>query len=309
VSVAVTALVPTHSHGQLLARAVHSALRQSVGELEVLIVGDGPTPATRECALALASEDARVRYFEFEKGARHGELHRHRVLTEHARGSAVLYLSDDDLWLDDHAAHMLELLGQADFAHALSCWFKPNGDADATVIDLADPGHRAAVLEGAKTPSLSVGGHTLDAYRRLPHGWRTTPDGIHTDSWMWRQFLAEDWVRAVSGTRPTVVHLPAAGRPGWSEAQRIEEIDRYEQEIARPDWRRRHAEALVRALLVQEGWREGEAAALQRWGEGLEAQITEVWEDRARVYAILEGGPPPATPTLRARVRAFLRRA
>jgi hypothetical protein len=149
----------------------------------------------------------------------------------------------------------------------------------------------------------------MDAYRRLPHGWRTTPDGIHTDSWMWRQFLAEDWVCAASGTRPTVVHLPAAGRPGWSEAQRLEEIDRYEREIARPDWPRRHAEALVRALLGQEAWREGEAAALQRWGEGLEAQLKEVWDDRARVYAILESDAPSEAPTLRTRVRGVRRRA
>jgi GalNAc5-diNAcBac-PP-undecaprenol beta-1,3-glucosyltransferase len=285
----ITALVPTHSHGPLLAHAVRSALGQSVRELEVLIVGDGPTPATRECAQALAAADERVRYFEFEKGPRHGELHRHRVLGEHARGEVVLYLSDDDLWLEDHAAHMLELLAQADFAHALSCWFKADGGADATVIDLADPAHRAAVLAGDKTPSLSVGGHTMEAYRRLPEGWRTTPEGIHTDSWMWRQFLAEEWVRAVSGTRPTVVHLPSAGRPGWSEAQRIEELERYERAVAAPEWRRRHAEALLDALLGQVGWYEGETAALKRWGDGLDAQLREVWDDRARVYAILEG--------------------
>ena len=296
----ITVLVPTHSHGPLLAHAVRSALRQGVGELEVLIVGDGPTQATRECAQELAAADERVRYFEFEKGPRHGEIHRHRVLTEHARGDVVLYLSDDDLWLAGHAEHMRELLSRADFAHALSCWFKADGEADATVIDLADPEHRAAVLAGEKTPSLSVGGHTMAAYRRLPEGWRTTPDGIHTDSWMWRQFLAEDWVRAASGTRPTVVHLPAAGRPGWSEAQRIEEIERYERASAAPDWGRVHAEALLRAMLGQLGWREREAAGMRTWAEAmeadlrgwagrLEAELREVWEDRARLYAILEG--------------------
>jgi glycosyltransferase involved in cell wall biosynthesis len=286
----ISVLIPTHSHGPLLAYAVRSALRQDVAALEVLIVGDGPTPATRECAQALAAAEERVRYFEFAKGPRHGEIHRHRVLTEHARGDVVLYLSDDDLWLPDHAAHMLELLAGAEFAHALSCWFKADGSADATVIDLADPPHRAAVLAGDKTPSLSVGGHTMDAYRRLPEGWRTTPEGIHTDSWMWRQFLAEVWVRAASGTRPTVIHLPAAGRPGWSEERRIEEIARYEREAADPTFRRAHAEALVHALLGQLGWFEGEAAALKRWGDGLETQLREVWDDRARVYAILEGG-------------------
>jgi hypothetical protein len=202
------------------------------------------------------------------------------VLCEHARGDAVLYLCDDDLWLPDHAEHMLALLEEADFAHALSCWFTADGRADATAIDLADPAHRAAVLAGDKTPSLTVAGHTLAAYRRLPEGWRTTPAGIPTDSWMYRQFLAEPWVRAASGTRPTVIHLPEAGRPGWSHAQRLAELAGYERRAAEPEWRRRHAEALVRTLLVQEAWREHERAALQRWGDELNEQVKRLWDER-----------------------------
>ena len=31
--------------------------------------------------------------------------------------------------------------------------------------------------------------HTLEAYRRLPHGWRTTPPEVPTDHYMWRQWL------------------------------------------------------------------------------------------------------------------------
>ena len=53
-------------------------------------------------------------------------------------------------------------------------------------------------------------------------------------------------------------------------------------------------------LLGQVGWYEGEAARLRDWAavqeadlrgwaERLEAELREVWEDRARVYAILEG--------------------
>ena len=39
---------------------------------------------------------------------------------------------------------------------------------------------------------LTFAGHTLEAYRRLPQGWRTTPaDFPWTDLYMWRQFAGE----------------------------------------------------------------------------------------------------------------------
>ena len=287
-SPAATVLVPTHSHGPLLGPAVRSALNQTVRDLEVLIVGDGPTPETAACASALAASDERVRYHEFPKGPRHGELHRHAVLTEHAGGAAILYLSDDDLWLPDHAERLLGLLEAADFAHALSTWLLPDGTAQATVLDLSAPFHRRAVLEGRQTPSLSVTGHTLDAYRRLANGWRTTPDDVSTDSWMWRRFLVEDWVRAASGRVPTVVHLPSPPRRDWPLERRLDELERYERAIADPGWRARHAEAVLEKIVEEDAWFWAQADSLERWGDELEAQLREVWDDRARVYGLLE---------------------
>jgi hypothetical protein len=281
VSPRASVLVATHSHGRLLGPAVRSALRQTMRDLEVLIVGDGATPETAACARELAASDPRVRWFEFPKGERHGELHRHRVLTEDARGEAVLYLSDDDLWLDDHAEHLLGLLERADFANALSCWLRPDGTAQATLLDMAEPFGRAAVLAGDETPSLTVVGHTLDAYRRLPEGWRVTPEDVHTDSWMWRQFLGCDWVRAASGALPTVVHLPSPLRGDWTLEERMAELERYEKLSLRPGWRREHAEAVLVAVVREGAWLAGDRAAVQLWGEDNAERLREVWDEQA----------------------------
>ena len=105
-------MVPTHDHGPTLVPAVRSALRQTVAELEVLIVGDGMPPAAAEIARRLEREHERVRLFEFEKGARHGEMHRDRVIEGEARGRFVLYLSDDDLWLPEHAERLVAALAE-----------------------------------------------------------------------------------------------------------------------------------------------------------------------------------------------------
>jgi glycosyltransferase involved in cell wall biosynthesis len=47
-TLAATVLVPTHDHGLTLLRSVRSALRQTVEELEVFVVGDGVPDETRD---------------------------------------------------------------------------------------------------------------------------------------------------------------------------------------------------------------------------------------------------------------------
>jgi cellulose synthase/poly-beta-1,6-N-acetylglucosamine synthase-like glycosyltransferase len=72
-------VVPTTGdRATLLAHSVGSVLAQTVDDLEVLVVGDGASDATRDWA---ESVDARVRFFGFDKDGRRGEVHRHRVLT------------------------------------------------------------------------------------------------------------------------------------------------------------------------------------------------------------------------------------
>jgi GalNAc5-diNAcBac-PP-undecaprenol beta-1,3-glucosyltransferase len=266
-------LIPTHEHGALLDVTLDSVRAQTAASLEVLVVGDGAGEDTAEVVAAHARADDRVRWFPFPKGPRHGELHRHAVLTEHARGRAVLYCSDDDLWLPDHAERLLPLLGEADFAHALSTWINVDGVVQATFIDLATPHGRAAVLDGRRTPGLTVGAHTMDAYRRLPFGWRTTPAGAATDSHMWRQFLAEDWVRAASGRVPTVVHLPTPQRRSWTAEQRLAELGRYAAAIADPAWRLAHVEALLDKCIEEDVWFAGQVEHLEAWGHELDAQL------------------------------------
>lgn len=285
-TVAATVIVPTHDHGPTLEFSLATALAQTVRDLDVVVIGDGVPDEARVLVRELAAGDGRIRFLDHPKGPSRGEAYRHEALG--AVDSPVLYLSDDDLWLPDHAERLLGLLETADFAHALSTWLLPDGTAQATVLDLSVPFHREAVIEGRQTPSLSVTGHTLDAYRRLPHGWRTTPEDVHTDSWMWRQFLAEDWVRAASGRVPTVVHLPSPARRDWPLEKRLEELERYERAIADPGWRVGYVEAVLEKIVEEDAWFWAHADSLQRWGEGLEAQLREIWDDRARVYGVLE---------------------
>jgi GalNAc5-diNAcBac-PP-undecaprenol beta-1,3-glucosyltransferase len=273
-----TVLVPTFDHGPTLKYAVRSALDQTVADIEIFIVGDGVPPLARSYIEELVKEDSRVRLFINDKGPRHGEIHRARALEE-ASGEIVCYLSDDDLWLPDHLAVMSELLEDADFAHCLPIRVEPGGRIGGWPIDLAEKADRQLLLGGENRIPLSCSGHTLAAYRRLPHGWRTTPDNVPTDLYMFQQFLVTDWVRTVSGSRPTCLHFPSPDRFDWSSERRLAELALWADRMADVEWRQR--ELTGRVLGVEAvGWAgsDREARALRRERNDLERQLHDTTE-------------------------------
>ena len=231
----VTVLMPTHDHGALIHSAIRSALAQSFADFELLVVGDGVPDETPGIVAEYGKADPRVRYFDFPKGPRFGELHRHHVLTHQARGSLVCYLADDDIWLPHHLAHMCELLREADFAQAFRVTVVD--DQDKVFVGdghFADPWHRRELLDGRNFVGLSAAGHTMELYRRAPHGWRTAPQDVPSDWYMWSQLLALEPCRAVTGSRPSVIGLAQALRRDWSFERRRAELLRWEAFAAAP---------------------------------------------------------------------------
>jgi len=191
-------------------------------------------PATAAAAARnVAASDPRIRLIENPKGPRHGEVYRHAAL-QHARGSVICYLGDDDYMLPNHVESMLRLLGTADLAHSLPLNVEPDGTVTSWACDLQIGWYRRLLLSGENRISLSFLAHTLDAYRRLPHGWRTTPAGTPTDLYMLQQFLAEPWVRPVSGTVATALHIGSAGRKQHTQQQRVDELATWAARMSAP---------------------------------------------------------------------------
>lgn len=252
-----TVLIPTFDHGETLLFAVRSALRQTIEDIEVFVVGDGVPPLSRRFIEELIEDDPRIRFFANDKGPRHGEIHRARALEE-ASGEIVCYLADDDLWFPEHVESMLALLEDADFANSLPLRVEPTGALGGWAIDLGREADRKLLLGGENRVPLSFSGHTLAAYRRLPHGWRTTPDDVPTDLYMFQQFLSCDWVRAVSGFRATGLHFPSPDRIHWSSEQRIAELERWARRVGDGDYRR--GELANRVVAIQaRGWTRSDA--------------------------------------------------
>jgi Glycosyl transferase family 2 len=240
----VTVLVPTFDHGLLIRHALESVLAQTVDDLELFVVGDGAPDVTRHVVAECAQRDRRVRYFDNAKGPGHGEVHRHRALGE-ARGRAVAYLSDDDLWFPDHLATMLALLDEADLAVGLCLKVRPAGTAMLYFQpDFALPDNRVPLLRCEAAVPLSVGAHTLAAYRRLRKGWQEPPAGVRSDQFIWQQFLARPDCRAAVSRHLTVVHLGSKHRAGMAIDERSSELAEWWQRLQEPNVRE---QLLVRA--------------------------------------------------------------
>ena len=218
-----TIIVPTFDHVETLWFSLESALAQTLGDFELVVVGDGAPPRTAEIVDAFAARDPRVRYAPNAKGARHGEAARHATL-EHARGRYVAYLCDDDLWFPDHLATLATLLADHDLAHTMQIDLTPTGRTYAALFDAdADPRALDAMRRNANGFGLASGGHTLAAYRRLPFGWRPAPKGINSDTYFWLQLLDQSWCRYASHKWPDVIHLSMVPAE-WPAARRAAEL-------------------------------------------------------------------------------------
>lgn len=233
-----TVLIPTHEHIEPLRHAVASAQEQSLQDFELFIVGDGVGDATRALVAELSAVDHRIRFFDYPKGPRKGEIHRHEALQQ-AQGRFVAYLGDDDCWMPNHLEVMSELLSDADFGHTLQIGVGNNGDLVVVPGDLENATFRDRMLNTIfNCFDFTFAGHTLAAYRKLPHGWRTTPKEFPwTDLYMWRQFLAEPWCRARSSMVPTGINTWTHRRANLDDAERARHLGYWRTQVARPEFR------------------------------------------------------------------------
>jgi glycosyltransferase involved in cell wall biosynthesis len=233
-----TVLIPTHNHVEPLRLAIRSVQEQSIEDFELFVVGDGVSEPTRKLVLGLAARDARIRFFDFPKGPRKGEIHRHEALRS-ATGRIVAYLGDDDIWMPDHLAVLDQLLSECDFGHTMHIGVDASGELFFIPADLQNSALRQVMLsEGFNRFDFTFGGHTLDAYRRLPEGWAATPvDSPRSDLFMWGQFLRQPWCRALSAMIPTGICTQTHLRPNLTDQERADDLAKWYALSREPQFR------------------------------------------------------------------------
>jgi glycosyltransferase involved in cell wall biosynthesis len=231
-------LVPTHNRPETLSLAVRSALAQTVQDIEVIVIGDGVSEATRTEALALTRLDSRVRFLDYAKGPHHGEIYRHDAILQ-SRSNAIFYLCDDDLLLPEHVADLLLLLESHDLVQSLNGWVRGDGIIDFYPADLSLPDTIAWHLrEEMQYSQISLTGtaHLRDFYLKLDDPWATTPKGRWPDHFQFSKFFRGEGFRGATSRRMTALQFPATqdGRSEWTGERLLAELTEWAGVAAGP---------------------------------------------------------------------------
>lgn len=101
----VSVVIPTRDRAGVLPRAIRSALAQTFGDLEVIVVDDASTDGTPGVVQELAARDARVRAVRSDRAAGASAARNRGIAL--ARGEFVAFLDDDDEWLPEKLERQL----------------------------------------------------------------------------------------------------------------------------------------------------------------------------------------------------------
>jgi glycosyltransferase involved in cell wall biosynthesis len=113
----VTAVIPTRNRPELVARAVWSALGQTVSEIEVVVIIDGPDQATERALVDI--DDNRLRIISLSAPV--GGAEARNCGARAARGNWIALLDDDDEWLPDKIEKQLGAAESAWNSKVLVC--------------------------------------------------------------------------------------------------------------------------------------------------------------------------------------------
>ena len=237
-------LIPTHDKHTTIALAVDSVLRQTVPDLEVLVIGDGVTDLLRAEIERLCALDPRVRFLDLPKGPHHGERYRHDAILA-AESDAIFYLCDDDLFLPAHVEDLLGLLEEHTFVQSLNGYCRPDGQVSFFAADLGNPTTVHLMLDerlGYNNASITGTAHSRAFYLEVDDRWDTTPAGVHPDHHQWRKLWRHPSYRGATSHRMTTVQLPTSsdGRDAWTPEQRHEELLRWYDLVTAPDAQQRY---------------------------------------------------------------------
>jgi hypothetical protein len=109
----VSAVVPTRSRPDLVCGAVRSALNQTYPNLEVVVVVDGPDPATVAALEELRNPCVRIIALSDNVGGSEAR----NIGAREARGEWVALLDDDDEWLPTKIEKQMAVAEASTFAH------------------------------------------------------------------------------------------------------------------------------------------------------------------------------------------------
>jgi glycosyltransferase involved in cell wall biosynthesis len=213
----VSVIIPTIGRPDLVVRAARSALAQTMSDIEVIVIVDGPDPASAAALAQIA--DPRLRVLTNPAPLHVGGT-RNRGIDE-SISPWVAFLDDDDEWLPTKLERQLALLADdRTIAMARSLVVTPRGDYvwPRTIYDNRLPldeylFDRRSWFKGDGFIQTSA----LVLPRRLFQGLRFSDHRQHEDWELMIRAVKQQGYRIVTAPEPLVVHYAEHDRPSLSQ--------------------------------------------------------------------------------------------
>ncbi|MBC8066506.1 MAG: glycosyltransferase family 2 protein, partial [Chlorobia bacterium] len=205
-------LLPTHNRADVVGIAIQSALNQTEGDFELLIVGDGCSDGTAEVVSSFG--DSRIKWFGLPKGPGFGYANRNIALRE-ATGDLVAFLAHDDFWFPDHLERMAKHFQNPsiEFAYSRTLWARPDGMILPIVFNLQLEEHRTPFLnmEINYIAALNVV-HRQTVFKEVGYWDDALPANADMD--MWGRIIRHYGPASIAfESIPTALHFRANWRP------------------------------------------------------------------------------------------------
>ncbi len=241
-------VIATYNWSDALRLSLAAALGQTMGDIEVLVVGDGCTDDSERVVAACG--DARARWIGLEQNSG-SQSEPNNVGIASARAPWIAYLGHDDLW---HPRHLEQLVAaaerhRADLAYAVGILYGPPGSGVRWLTGVTPSGRpeRDVFL-----PPSTILHRRARAARVGP--WRPPGDtGLPVDvDWQLRAW--DGGGRFVASGAATVFKFPAAWRRDAYRERRVDEQRALARRLeTEPDTVERELVDVIRAFATGTG--------------------------------------------------------
>lgn len=201
----VSAVIPTRNRPDLVRRAVRSALSQTYSNLEVVVVVDGPDPAT--VAILEALQEPRLRIVALAENV--GGCEARNIGVRHARGCWIALLDDDDEWEPTKTEKQIALtLAEQDDQLVVACGIKVRFDNLEYMIPAPSPQEDEPISEylfGRPINVLATSSYLCSRQLLLDVPWKKGLSGLQDMDWI-LHVLAEKGVRLKVVDEPLTIY-------------------------------------------------------------------------------------------------------
>lgn len=204
----VTVIIPTHARPHLVPRAVRTVLGQTLQDLELIVVLDGPDPDTHSSLAAIADPRLRIEVMN----ARGGQAAAINAGVAQASGAWIALLDDDDEWMPEKLDLQLQAATASDAARpVIGCRFIARSAAGDLVWPRRAPHREEPVWDYLFCRSQLAFGEGI-----LPTSTLFASAGLFREVPLdesLRKHCDIDWLLRVGGRPDVQIALPADLKP------------------------------------------------------------------------------------------------